>query len=379
MKIFIFYRELVMTLNLQVEIPIISKESQSEDYHLRVQSKKPVQVLCLEGGGIRGICALDLLSDILKRISARVDSHSIEAFQVFDFVSGASIGSLIASALLIPDPKNPQMCLYSTQKVMEILETAGSTVFNKTWQQNAATLNGMYKPKYTQEGLVQIVNEFGKGVLLKNLLKPVLFPSFTMPIGSDLSLKAFKPFFFTRETAGDLPISDVLQATTAAPTYFPPKLLNHQYYGDGGMLANDPSPFAYAEAKDLFSCGDEQIMLCLGTGQVNYSLGNIKAEEMGTLKWTPWLLSVLFQLQEQSSESLTSKLLKDRYKKIEITIDAKHEGLDDVSPSNIAYLHEATKSWIETHHDELEEFSKKLHPREIPLNKPKKVEECIVI
>ena len=42
---------------------------------------------------------------------------------------------------------------------------------------------------------------------------------------------------------------DVLMATTAAPTFFPPYYIqNKEMFVDGGVHANNPSLFAYNEA-----------------------------------------------------------------------------------------------------------------------------------
>ncbi|CAN0489973.1 unnamed protein product [Ectocarpus sp. 8 AP-2014] len=44
-------------------------------------------------------------------------------------------------------------------------------------------------------------------------------------------------------------VRQAIRATTAAPTFFPPLMINGALYSDGALLCNNPSAVAFHEAK----------------------------------------------------------------------------------------------------------------------------------
>jgi len=66
-------------------------------------------------------------------------------------------------------------------------------------------------------------------------------------------IKPFRSYGFYRD---ECPIWQAARATTAAPTYFPPAGVTvpfpPEWYVDGGIIQNNPSPFALKEGKELW-------------------------------------------------------------------------------------------------------------------------------
>lgn len=81
-----------------------------------------------------------------------------------------------------------------------------------------------------------------------------------------------EPRFFTKYTAKndpeifDISIAEAVEASTAFPGYFKPKVIGNETLVDGAIIANNPAYYADAFAKHLY--GKENIMtLSLGAGR----------------------------------------------------------------------------------------------------------------
>jgi patatin-like phospholipase/acyl hydrolase len=75
------------------------------------------KVLCIDGGGVRGIYP----AYILMRIE---ESFTVRLYELFDMVVGASTGSIIASAIAVD---------YPLKDVVNIFEDKSKKIFRKSW------------------------------------------------------------------------------------------------------------------------------------------------------------------------------------------------------------------------------------------------------
>jgi predicted acylesterase/phospholipase RssA len=79
-------------------------------------------------------------------------------------------------------------------------------------------------------------------------------------------IKLFRSYGFYRD---ECPIWQAARATTAAPTYFPPAWVTvpspPEWYVDGGVTQNNPSPFALKEGKELWKA-KRCLLVSIGTG-----------------------------------------------------------------------------------------------------------------
>ena len=69
-------------------------------------------------------------------------------------------------------------------------------------------------------------------------------------------------------------------ASSAAPAYFPCVEVNNVWYIDGGVVANNPTMVAYAEACKIWGRGQDISVLSVGTGGME---GNAKG--WGGIQW----------------------------------------------------------------------------------------------
>ena len=158
-----------------------------------------------------------------------------------------------------------------------------------------------------------------------------------MIMGSDIStggVHVFKSRYL--EDLGEpyvrdanVPLSDAILASCAAPIYFDPVPVGDILLADGGLWANNPSIMALTEALSKFKRPVEQVrILSIGTGHsVNlYS----QSRSWGFL--TGWrreqLISYVFRLQSAASENMARLLLKEAYLRLDPEIEPW--GLDDI-------------------------------------------------
>ncbi len=266
--------------------------------------KKIFTVLCIDGGGVRGVVAARILAELEKRTGKPIA-------ELFDMVAGTSTGSIIGACLLAPDPKDPTKPRYTAQETLDFYFTLAEKVFPeirfKTIRKLAA--GGMYDPKPLEEALLA---NFGD---LK--LKDVLL-SFFVPAAD---IKHFKPVWMThrdgqKDTSAEgwdsMLLRDAVRAATSAPTYFPvryvettpnpetPNVKHRHALVDGGVFASHAMQHALNEARKVAPPDAEIVLVHVGNGNPGNGLS---PEEFNNL-------SPLGMVSAAHGNVLTSLMLK---------------------------------------------------------------------
>jgi patatin-like phospholipase/acyl hydrolase len=212
--------------------------------------EKTGNILCLDGGGSKGVYTLGVLSELEKAVS-------MPLCDFFGLIYGTSTGSIIASMLAlgweIKDIKSKYFTL-----VPEIMG------------------------KRTKTGKSQKLSELGK-----KIFKEQKFDAFKTGVGIvALNYETQKPLIFKNDIARahgtissfvpgfGVTILDAVEASCAACPIFDKKVLktvNKEKLTaiDGGFIANNPTLFALIDAKKALKLNDDQIKL-LSIGVGNY-------------------------------------------------------------------------------------------------------------
>src|SRR4051812_18889555 len=88
----------------------------------RIQAKGPKKLLAIDGGGIRGVLALEILKRVEDMLKAKSGNADFRLAQYFDYIAGTSTGGIIAAGLSIG---------MSVDELLEFYETCGSQMFVK--------------------------------------------------------------------------------------------------------------------------------------------------------------------------------------------------------------------------------------------------------
>ncbi|RNJ42479.1 patatin [Mesorhizobium erdmanii] len=206
-------------------------------------------MLSIDGGGIRGVLALGILQKIEDILKAKSGSDDFRLADYFDYIAGTSTGGIIAAGLSIGMPVKDIMAFYLKN---------GTQMFEKVG------LLKRLRYKFESEPLAkQLKTVFGADTQfgsdrLRTLLLLVLRNATTdspWPLSNNPYAK------YNDDTYADpnrpdnnlrLPLWQLVRASTAAPTYFPPEVIvlrdkNNKpirqfVFVDGGItMYNDPA------------------------------------------------------------------------------------------------------------------------------------------
>ena len=254
----------------------------------KLSKKGPRKLLALDGGGIRGMLSLEVLAKIeglLQQELGRDDEFVLADY--FDYIAGTSTGAIIAACLSLG---------MRVDIIREFYEASGPAMFDK------ASLLRRFRYKFEDEKLAnQLKEKMGADTRLgseklKTLLLLVLRNATTdspWPVSNNPTAKYnCDP---TREDCNvNLPLWQLVRASTAAPTYFPPQVIpvgSHNFtFVDGGVtMYNNPAfqlfLMATVEPYNLnWPAGEDQMLLVsIGTGTSPNANLNLSPEEMNLI------------------------------------------------------------------------------------------------
>ena len=186
----------------------------------KIQAGGQKKILALDGGGIRGILTVEILAQIeelLRQKVGQAEKNSCLA-DYFDFFAGTSTGAIIAACLSWG---------MTVDRIRNFYLQNGTEMFDK-----ASLLDRYYRSKFQSEKLsARLQAEFGADTTLgsdklKTLLMMVLRNASTdspWPVSNNPGAK------YNDCTRADcnlnLPLWQLVRASTAAPTYFPPEVV----------------------------------------------------------------------------------------------------------------------------------------------------------
>lgn len=304
-----------------------------------------MNLLSCGGGGARGLITIKFLVEI-EKIS------QMPICKLFDYVSAASVGCIIASGLLISDDGiNPK---YTAQQVHDKFLEYLTNAFSWTYTSWIGSMFGLIGPSYTNAGLLKIGNELCENLKLGCLLQPVIYPAYDR-------IK-HKSYYFERDKDKDLLLKDVIMSCTAAPTYFESYNLEigDVKYDmlDGGLVSNAIELVYLRATRDLQFIDKSKILqLNIGTG----SFTNASTDKQGLIEWIPMIVNTLMNAHtENELFELSLSLPLDNYCTLNIPLDIKYYNIDDVRQETINHYILETDKWITQNKNQIEEFCWKL-------------------
>jgi hypothetical protein len=259
----------------------------------RIVHSGPKKLLAIDGGGIRGVLALEVLKQI-ETLLAR-DNKQFRLAHYFDYIAGTSTGGIIAAGLSIG---------MSVDELLGFYEQVGAQMFVK------ANLLRRLRYKFEDEPLAEQLKEvFGKDTTLgseklETLLLLVMRNATTdspWPISNN-------PYAKYNATGRDdcnlkFPLWKLVRASTAAPTFFPPEVFvlpirgeNREFiFVDGGVtMYNNPAfqmflmatldRYWASKPEARWQAGRERMLIVsVGTGTSPGVRQGLQAEDMNLL------------------------------------------------------------------------------------------------
>ncbi len=350
----------------------------------------PKRILSLDGGGIRGVLTLEFLEVIEAKLRARYGNDSLLLCDYFDLIGGTSTGSIIAAGLA---------CGMTVAELKTLYHGIGASVFKPGGNLFSQLINkltrskleGILTPKFPSEPLQEALDaKLGADTTLSSdrVKTGLMIMTKRLDTGSPWPLTNCPGARYATED-GALKLTQVVRASTAAPTYFEPEEIKISsrrgsvvdgVFVDGGVSPfNDPAlqllmlaalqghGFKWRTGKD------ELLLISIGTGSykepfspqkfaAGQGLSALKSlmddcarTNHGLLQWlthclTPWIIDRAVGDMKLDSEAGPQLATYARYNasldakwlKGELDIDATPEKLAQISqmdnPSNMDEL-----------------------------------------
>lgn len=340
------------------------------------ESDLPFRILCVDGGGIRGLISVRVIAEIEKRLATRTGEKA-RATDYFHLFSGTSTGGLIVLALTAPRE-------IEAAKLASFYTRDGPKIFDRGLLSEVTNPRGVAGPLYGLDPLREAVETNLGTSKLSDAKRDLLVCAYDMT--------KREPFFFkrwkAREAGGfDPPISDAALATSAAPTYFPshgielPGDADERALVDGGVFAANPVIAAIAEAlgraedepaalslKDLF-------VVSIGTGRFETGFSQKQVSGWGALGWIagggnePPVLSAMLGGSSDGADYWAHMLLNhspgeelpgaasvghgERYFRLQVELEEPIE-MDDASEGTLGRLEAEADRLIARHDADIE-------------------------
>lgn len=255
----------------------------------RPRSSDRLQILALDGGGLKGLFSAQVLAHLEADLDIRILNH-------FDLVAGTSTGGIIALALSIGmRPKD----------IVDFYSTKGPLIFPDAHRRQL--LRRLRRPRYDPQPLREALLEVFGDKRLRDAERMLLIPSYDIDSGQ---VHLFRTPHSTR-LVRDLHVSmvDVALATTAAPTFLPAATVDSVHLVDGGVWAANPTMAAVTEARgELYWDLDAVRVLSLGTtSEVQRMPDDLVTA--GAAAWASRAASLFLQAQAQTALNQASHIL----------------------------------------------------------------------
>lgn len=288
-----------------------------------------ISVLSIDGGGIRGIIPATYLVAFEKQTKKPV-------CELFDIIAGTSTGGILAASLTVPNDQGKPK--YSAEQIKAAYFEHGGAIFHQSLIRKIFTLGGLTRPIYSPRVLDEMLDTYLGNVRLHETLSEILVTAYDMT--SDT------PWFFKtsfakdhREPENNPLLTQVVRATTAAPTYFPPLSMEDHCMIDGGVFASNPALCAYAQARVLYPHEEDFLVVSLGTGLQVQSRPCTEVRNWGILQWAVPISGVMLNSSNATVNYQMNALAGTKnYERFQVPLPDNATGMDDASMENMLML-----------------------------------------
>ncbi len=281
---------------------------------------QPFRILCLDGGGIRGVFTASVLAKWESMTGHRAADH-------FDLIAGTSTGGILALGLGLG---------LTAQAIVDFYRSEGPHIFpmtslaKRSWRGFRHWMGAKFDASELEQRLSVAYGKSTLGQKLGDSPNRLLITSYNLT-SDDLGF--YRTSHHPSVAGHDhLPAVTVARATSAAPSYFNVARVDdpnvpHEAV-DGGVWANCPALAALGEAVDVLRIPLDRIeMLSVGTTGTPSLIGK-PTVATGKLGWASRAPDLLMKAQMQAVLCQVEQLLGKRFLRVDDA--AATNGLDDL-------------------------------------------------
>lgn len=268
------------------------------------------RILCIDGGGIKGVYPAAFLAELEKNLGRPV-------YEYFDLIAGTSTGGIIALGLGLGFPAG---------EILKFYTTYGPTIFSGN--RYVLKLRQLFRSKYGPKELRSALDKTFGNKTLGEAGTRLLITSMNADNGETVVFKtAHSPKFKNHYLK---PVVEIAMATAAAPTYFPIfKSSSEIPYIDGGVWANNPITAAVIEAVGTLGWPVDNIkVLSLGCTYQPFDIGKLRSYQTG-YRWAVNIVDTFMRGQSSGALAYAYNLIgRDNVSRIDELVPAKRFELD---------------------------------------------------
>lgn len=270
-----------------------------------------MNILSIQGGGIRGIVPAMILAEFEQQTRLPVRAH-------FDLIVGTSTGAIMAIALSLG---------LSAAELVGLYATKGAFIFERRW------LLGLIHARYSIRHLRMVLQEYFGDALFGDCDTRTMVTALEVCTNKAHLIKSWKH--------GGISAVDAASASAAAPTYFDPVTIapSNAFEGgqfvDGGIFANNPAPQAMIEAWKLSNRSHALKLVDLACPAPTRRPRPPRAGVVGML---PRLADMFINAGMDSAQHITSVAMNGAYLPLQPDLDLASPEMDDASAANIENL-----------------------------------------
>ncbi len=261
---------------------------------------------------MRGVIPAVILNNLATLLEEQGDHRPL--YSHFDLIAGTSTGGLLALALTAPVEKtnlpiDGRFISYiydqgepsftdkflgrnahkelkgtlpfgiETSALEKLYLHHGKEIFPKS---QGRLFSQIFTDKYDSEPLEKYLKKTFGDIPLSDAVVPLMLMTYDVAKG--------RPFPLSSRDSHDFLFWEAGRATSAAPTYFKPAYLydrqedTMQTFIDGGLIANNPTLFAYSEAKKLYPTAKKFHILSISTASSDFGF-TISGAGSGVIGW----------------------------------------------------------------------------------------------
>ncbi len=351
-------------------------------------------ILSIDGGGMRGLIPAVMLAKLSALLESLGDNRPL--YSHFDLLAGTSTGGLLALALgapvlktnLQPDTRYISYIYDEQQKTLmqklrgkpgdkTLRGTLPFGVDNSTLEslylQNGRQIfprsqgrffSQIFTDKYDVQPLQTLLQHMFNDIPLSEAVIPTMVMTYDVAHG--------RPFIMSSHDSHGFLFWEAARATSAAPTFFKPAYLydreekNMQTLIDGGVVANNPSFYAYRLAKELYPNAKRFHILSLSTASSDFTF-TVSGAGTGVIGWIDPAKGAPIQKiyatsQMQVVDQVAPTIPDLSYYRIHGTLGETYK-LDETTSGTLSTMHQGAHKIYQENEEQLKEFAQLLSQR----------------
>lgn len=316
-----------------------------------VKQKEERFILCIDGGGMRGIIPAVLLQEFEKLVRSAGGDKDIATY--FDLIAGTSTGGLISLALSceskmesIEVSNGKQLSL---DGLLENYMSMGEIIFQA--KPSFFGIRQIADNKYHSSGIQNYVQSMFGTSTMQSAKVPTMVVAYDLSVGKD---ELFTSFDQNKEE----PIWVAARSTSAAPTYFEPLVYGDKVLVDGGVIANNPAIYAYTEARKLYPECEVFHILSLSTGGAYHTMTKDDISG-GLMGWVNQIAPMYGTAQKRTSDHVLENLPGVVYTRIDDPLPEAIK-MDETNRYALNLMETRAHESAQRHMSELSDFATKL-------------------